>query len=96
MAGIYAADGSLNISIVDGTVITGLHAADGSLNSVVAVAPVVANTGINHPCGAQWVTRAVGAVVVGKRAPDGSLYVATTPYAATGAERVTVVAGVLP
>ena len=96
-----AADGSINITIVDGTTITGLHAGDGSVNSVIAPAnPNPPNTnpplGINHGCGAQWVTRAPASTVVGKRAADGSLYVDTTPYTATGAERVTVVSGVLP
>lgn len=92
--GAYAADGSLNISVVAGTSYTGLYALDGSYN--VVVSPGTSYVGAYHPCGAWWVTvatlPAVGGLPV--RAPDGSLYVSTTPYT-DGGQHVTVVAGSL-
>lgn len=95
MAGLYAADGSWNITIVDGTTYTGLFAADGSINCVIA--PVVTRPiGLNHPCGARWVTDvSAGDSSTGRSAADGSLKVCTTPYTQTYAQRVTVVSGSL-
>lgn len=92
MAGLYAADGSLNVSVVDGTSLTGLYAANGSLNVVVATGSSF--VGAYHPCGAWYVT-AVTSGVVGHYAADGSMNVAESPYTATGAVRVTVVSGSL-
>lgn len=96
MAGLYAADGSWNISVVTGAALTGLSAADGSMNCVVATG--LTPVGLNHPCGARWVTRALvpPGGTVARSAADGSLNVATTPYTLTYAQRVTVVSGVLP
>lgn len=86
-----AADGSINISIVDGNTLTGLRAADGSLYVVVAPNPVTAPVGAFHPCGGWWVTLTTGNVL-SARAPDGSLYVSDSPYD-NGATKVTVVSG---
>lgn len=88
--GVYAADGSLNITIVSGSSLTGLYAADGSINVVISSgsSPV----GAYHPCGAWYITR-VTSGVVGYYAANGSMNVVTSPYAATGAVRVTVVGG---
>lgn len=91
----YAADGSWNVTVVDGLTYTGLAAADGSYN--VAVSDGVAYKGAYHPCGAWWVITApapaVGAQT--RTAPDGSLYVTQSPYT-NGGQRVTVVSGVIP
>jgi hypothetical protein len=89
MSGIYAADGSFNLTIVSGSVYTGLYAADGSYN--VVQAPGNVYVGAYHPCGAWWVTHVSGPVGP-IRAADGSLNVTDTPYF-TGAQKVTVVSG---
>ncbi len=89
---LYASDGSFNITVVDGTSRTGRYAADGSLN--VVQADGVAPCGINHPCGAYWVT-VQPASRTGLHAPDGSLYIKVSPYTYSGGYRVTVVSGVL-
>lgn len=91
MSGLYAANGSFNITVVDGSTITGVYAADGSINVVVSGG----NAGgkAYHPCGAWYVTEASsGPVPI--RAPDGSLYVTTTSNLNQG-QRVTVVSGAL-
>jgi len=54
MSGFYAADGSINISVVDGSTYTGLYAANGSIN--VVLAPGTGNVGAYAPCGGWWVT----------------------------------------
>lgn len=91
----YAADGSLNVSVVDGSVYTGLYAADGSYNVVISDGS--AYVGAYHPCGAWNVTDApapsTGALPL--RAPDGSLNVSQTPYT-NGGQHVTVVSGTIP
>src|SRR5882762_1322629 len=88
--GFYAADGSMNVTVVPGTSYTGLYAADGSINVVKATGSTY--VGAYHPCGAWWVTPAIaptiGALPI--RAPDGSLYVSGTPFT-NGAQRVNVV-----
>lgn len=91
MAGLHAADGSINVTVVDGTSVTGLYAADGSWNVVLSdgSTPV----GMYHPCGAFWVTVAPTSAPVPFHAPDGSLYVSESPYTPTGALRVTAVTG---
>jgi hypothetical protein len=90
----YAADGSMNVTVVDGLSYTGLHAADGSIN--VILAPGGTYVGAYHPCGAWYVT--VAPVEVTRpnpiRAPDGSLNVSVSPYT-NGGQRVTVVSGSL-
>lgn len=90
MAGLYASDGSLNVSVVDGSSLTGLYAVDGSIN--VVVAPGGSYVGAYHACGAWYVT-VVTSGVVGYYAADGSMNVAESPYTATGAVRVTAVLG---
>ena len=91
MAGLYAADGSYNISVVNGSTRTGAYAADGSINVVVSDGNGI--KGAIHPCGAWYVTVAVNAKTM--KAPDGSLYVQASPYT-KGGQRVTVVSGALP
>jgi len=88
---LYAADGSLNVTIVDGTTLTGLIAPDGSRYAVVSDGS--AFVGVTHPCGAMWVTNAPTGGYVSLNAPDGSLYVAETRR--DGAMHVTVLSGSL-
>lgn len=94
MPGAYAADGSLNVTVVSGSALTGLYAADGSLNVVLAPSPVTAFKGAYHPCGAWYVTL-VTSGVCGYYAADGTMNVAQTPFTAKGAVRVTAVSGSL-
>lgn len=91
--GKYAANGSYNISVVDGLSYTGLYAVDGSIN--VIVAPGGSYVGAYHACGAWYVTVSPGTLVP-LRAPDGSLYVVegAAPSTNTG-QPVTVVSGSL-
>jgi hypothetical protein len=89
-SGVYAADGSFRVTVVDGTSHVGLYAADGSFN--VKESNGTTDRGIYH-----W---ASGAILVTVRAsagasiyaPDGSLYVSESPYV-HGSQRVTVVSG---
>lgn len=87
----YAANGSLNVSVVSGSAYTGIYAADGSIN--VVVAPGNAYVGAYAPCGAWYVTVSPGTIVP-RRAPDGSLYV-NTILSGDGSQSVTVVSGSL-
>lgn len=91
--GYYAANGSINISVVDGSTYTGLMAADGSVNVVVSTGS--SYVGAYHPCGAWYVTVSPGTLVP-LRAPDGSLYVSTAGMPSTNqGQPVTVVSGSL-
>lgn len=92
MSGIYAADGSINITVVDGSSYTGLYAADGSFN--VVLAPGSSPVGAYAPCGALYVTATPGTSVP-LRAADGSLYVNDTGSGFNIGQRVTVVSGSL-
>lgn len=89
--GLYATDGSLNISVVDGLSYTGVYSADGSVNVIVSDGSTY--VGAYHPCGAWWVTVSPGTTTP-LRAPDGSLYV-NTSLAKDGSQSVTVVSGSL-
>lgn len=93
--GFYAADGSMNVTVVDGLTYVGLHAADGSIN--VILAPGGVYVGAYHPCGAWYVTTAPVAPTIPNpiRAPDGSLNYSKTPFT-NGGQHVTVVSGILP
>ena len=88
----YAPDGSWNITVVDGTTRVNDKAPDGSFNVVNDPGATILRA--RHPCGAQYVKK-VTTGIVPRRNPTGALNVALTPYVATGAQRVTVVAGVL-
>jgi hypothetical protein len=96
MAGIYAADGSMNVTVVDGLTRTGVYAADGSRN--VILAPGGTYVGAYHPCGAWWVTVSLG-TLTSIRAPDGSLYVSDAStqggISKNSGQPVTVVSGTL-
>lgn len=88
---LYATDGSINVSVVDGSTYTGLYAADGSLNVVISDGSVY--RGAYHPCGALWISL-TPTTSMSLRAPDGSLYVTDSPYSTQGQE-VTAVSGSL-
>jgi len=96
MAGYYAADGSMNVTVVDGLTRTGIYAADGSIN--VVLAPGGTYVGAYHPCGAWWVTVSLG-TLTSIRAPDGSLYVSDAStqggISENSGQPVTVVTGTL-
>lgn len=88
---VYAADGSINITIVDGATRVGRYAPDGSWYAVVDPTP----RGLNNPCGALNITEATGTDPVSVYSPKGFLRVSTSPYTPTGGQRVTVISGVL-
>lgn len=85
--GLYAADGSINVTVVDGSSWTGLYAKDGSWN----VKARSTEYGAYASCGALLVTLQASAVN-GDIAPDGSLNVSVTPFQ-PGTFRITVVTG---
>lgn len=89
--GVYADDGSINVTVVDGTDFTGFYAADSSWN--VILAPGDTFVGAQAPCGALYVTIGDGSTTEAQ-APDGSAYVQESPYTGNG-WRVTVVSGTL-
>ena len=64
---LYAADGSINVTIVDGSTYTGLYAPDGSWNVITD-----GSQGLYHPCGAYRVTIVSGSEYTGIQAADGS------------------------
>jgi len=92
--GRYAADGSWNVAVVDGSVYTGATSVDGAVNvfQSVAAGPI----GLYAPCGAYNVTVAGTPVLAfnPRQAPNGSLNISVSPYT-NGGQRVTVVSGVL-
>lgn len=88
---LYAADGSLRISVVDGTTYVGRYAADGSMNVVKSDGSTY--TGLHHPSGAMYVVPTTSPIVSIQH-PSGGWYVSESPYQ-TGSNRVTVVSGSL-
>lgn len=87
---LYAADGSWNVTVVDGSTRVGVQASDGSYNVVDASAetdPV----GVYHASGALNVTPTTDPVD-GRYAANGSLYVSESE-ADTGAQFITIVDG---
>lgn len=89
----YAADGSWNVTVVDGSTYTGLYAADQSLNVIKSSGSSF--VGAFHPCGAQYVTTNTSGLVP-FYAPDGSIYVTNTGMPSTDqGQPVTVVSGSL-
>lgn len=85
---LYAADGSLNVTVVDGSTFTGAQAPDGSLYVVKRTSEI----GRYHPCGALLVTPITSTNTQGALAPDGSLFVSEAGYFQTS-QKVTVVSG---
>lgn len=72
MSGLYAADGSINVTLVNYSK-TGLHAPDGSY--YVVESPGTSPVGLYHPSGAYWITETDNTDVRPFYAPDGSRYV---------------------
>jgi hypothetical protein len=89
MAGLYAADGSFNVTVVDGTDWVGLYAADGSWN-VIAV-DGTEYVGVYDASGALNVYVSDG-TYRGWYHPSGAWNVAESPYV-TGVSKVTPVGG---
>lgn len=89
---IRASDGSLNVTVVNGSSYSGLYAPDGSLN--VIASPGSSYVGLFHACGAMYVTPVTNTQLYSLFAPDGSLYVTNTgtPYKDQG-QPVTCVSG---
>lgn len=93
--GVYAADGSINVTIVDGLSVVGAYAPDGSWNVIESDGTVGS---LRHPCGALRVTFVNGLSVVGQYAADGSLNVIESAgaspvgyYHPSGATNITIV-----
>lgn len=89
--GLYAANGSFNVTVVSGAARTGLQAANGSYNVVSSDGS--SRTGSHHACGAINVVVAASGVK-SKHSPSGGWYVSETPFTNKGTP-VTVVSGVL-
>ena len=87
--GLYANDGSINVTVVDGNSYVGAQAADGSLN--VLVVDGSDYTGLLAGCGAVNVIAAV-ADSNSYFHPCGAWYISESPYY-TGAVKVTVMSG---
>jgi hypothetical protein len=92
MSGFYSSSGAINVTVVTaGTATHGVYAADGSIN--VALSPGASNKlGAYEPSGGWYVTYTTTPVNT-RRAPDGSLYVATSVQGM--AQIVSVVSGSL-
>lgn len=88
---LYAADGSWNVTVVDGSTFTGLYAPDGSYNVVEVDGTSIA--GLYAPCGAYNVYVSDG-TYIGFYHPSGAINVSVSPYE-TGTVRVTAVSGSL-
>lgn len=86
---LYAADGSFNVTVVDGTTLTGLYAANGSINVVERDGTTL--TGLYHPCGA-WNVVVSNGSTLGTYHPCGAFNVSVSPYQ-YNAVKVTVVSG---
>lgn len=87
MSGLYAADGSINVTVVTGSTFTGLYAADGSWNVIASDSTY----GIYHACGALRVTLVTSNQLT-DYAANGSLNVSITPYYYASL-KITVVSG---
>lgn len=86
---LYAADGSLNVTVVNGLTYVGRYAPDGSVNVVLSDGSTY--TGLNHPSGAMYVIN-TESPIISIQHPSGAWYVSDSPYY-TGSNRVTAVSG---
>lgn len=91
MAGLYAADGSLNVTVVDGNTYTGAMAKDGSYNVVQNDGSTY--KGLYHKCGAYNVVLYSSGIPKLQHS-NGSWLVSETPFT-VGTVKVTVVSGAL-
>lgn len=87
----YAANGSTNVTVVNGSTYVGRYAPNGSLNVVSRTEGTY--TGIHHPSGAMNVVLSNSPSKKG-HSPGGPAYVAVSPFT-NGGERVTVISGAL-
>lgn len=86
----YAANGSLNVRVVDGLTYVGMYHPDGSTFVTGST-----GSGRHHASGALSVTSAeTPGILYGMHAPDGSMYVSST-ISNNGAQRITFVSGSL-
>jgi hypothetical protein len=74
---LYAADGSFNVTVVDGTTLTGIYAADGSFNVYIVDGTTL--TGLYHACGAYNVYISDGDIVSVVH-PCGAMVMSQDPY----------------
>jgi uncharacterized repeat protein (TIGR01451 family) len=74
---LYAADGSFNVTVVDGTTITGVYAPGGSMNVYLVDGTTL--TGLYHPCGAYNVYVSDGDIL-GVIHPCGAMVMSQSPY----------------
>ena len=86
-----AQDGSVNVTVVDGSDYVGAIASNGSLNVVVEPSNIY---GATHPSGAWNVADVTGNETMSRRSPEGWMNV-TTDSILSGAMRITVVGGSL-
>lgn len=92
MAGIYAADGSINVTQVSGAAYVGRYAPDGSMN--VFISSGTSPVGKTHASGAQQIVRNLSGTQHYHHG-DGSTLIQTTPYT-LGGQRITIVSGSIP
>ena len=92
---LYADDGSLRITVVNGTTLTGLNAPDGSMY-VVEGNPAI-HRGLYHPCGAMLVKVNADSTSssIPAYSPEGFRNISLAPFGTTitGAMRCTIVSG---
>ncbi len=74
--GLYASNGSINVTVVTGSSYVGMYAPDGSMNVTGSD-----GTGLHHRCGALSVTSSLdGNVLTGRYAPDKSMYINSSGF----------------
>jgi len=88
---LYAADGSTNVTVVDGNTYVGRYAPNGSMNVVVTDGSTY--TGLNHRSGAMYVVN-TNNPITSIQHPSGGMYVSDSPFS-VGSNYVTVTSGVL-
>jgi len=87
----YAADGSMNVTVVDGLTITGIQAADGSTN--VVQRDGLSLVGSQHPCGAYNIVN--DGTSVGYYHTSGALNISQFGAYRENTVKVTAVSGVI-
>ena len=91
MSGSYDVDGTMNITVVDGSARTGLIADDGSINVVQVDGNDI--VGAYHPCGA-WNVFKYDTGQPSAKHKSGALMVSESPFT-EGTTKVNVVSGSL-
>lgn len=88
----YAANGTMNVTVVNGSSYSGLYAADGSVNVVQVNGSAI--TGRYHPCGAYNVVLYTSGATTAAH-PCGALLVSQVGGYVPNTTQVTVVSGTL-